>query len=130
MLSGRSLKEMHRVHYLEPGWDFGYCLSWMAMRRGENIYLHHGGGIHGFLTMVSFNKHHRLGVIVLTNMTGHTATFDITVEMLEFLIFEFYQMSNQSGQRSEMLGGCLDHPIHPSRWPDSQYTWLRVRSTA
>jgi hypothetical protein len=45
-------------------------------------------------------------------------------------LFEFYQMSNQSGQRSEMLGGCLNHPIHPSRRPDSQYTWRRVRSIA
>ena len=27
-----------------------------------------------------------LGAIVLTNMTGHTATFEITVEMLELLI--------------------------------------------
>jgi D-alanyl-D-alanine carboxypeptidase len=85
VLSGRSLKEMHRVHYLEPGWDFGYCLAWMAMRRGENVSLYHGGGIHGFLTMVSFTKRQRLGVIVLTNMTGHTATFDITVEILELL---------------------------------------------
>ena len=44
--------------------------------------------------------------------------------------FEFYQMSSQSGQRSEMLGGCLNPPIQPRRWPDRQYTWLRVRSIA
>lgn len=43
---------------------------------------------------------------------------------------EFYQMSGQSGQRSEMVGGCLNHPIHPRRWPDSQYTWRQVRSIA
>ena len=28
-------------------------------------------------------------------------------------VFEFYQRSSQSGQSSEMLGRCLDHPIHP-----------------
>ena len=44
--------------------------------------------------------------------------------------FEFYQMSSKSGQRSAMVGGCLDHPIHPSLWPHRQYTWRRVRSTA
>jgi transposase len=27
---------------------------------------------------------------------------------------EFYQMGSQSGQSSEMLGGCLNHPKHPS----------------
>src|SRR5262249_43723213 len=31
-----------------------------------------------------------------------------------YLSFEVYQMSSQSGQSFEMLGGCLDHPIHPS----------------
>jgi len=29
-------------------------------------------------------------------------------------ILEFYQMGSQSGQSSEMLGGCLNHPKHPS----------------
>jgi hypothetical protein len=27
------------------------------------------------------------------------------------LLLEFYQLSSKSGQKSEMLGGCLDHPI-------------------
>jgi len=30
------------------------------------------------------------------------------------LIFEFYQKRSRSGQRSEMLGGCLDHPYIPA----------------
>src|SRR5712691_4716062 len=47
---------------------------------------------------------------------------------VNFVPFEFYQVSSKSGQRSEMLDGCVNHPIHPSLWPYSQYTWLRVRS--
>ena len=31
------------------------------------------------------------------------------------LSLEFYQRSSQSGERSEMLSGCLSHLIHPSR---------------
>ncbi len=32
----------------------------------------------------------------------------------EFMQFEFYQMSSENGQSFEMLGGCLDQPLHPS----------------
>lgn len=32
---------------------------------------------------------------------------------LTMIKFEFYQMSSQGGQSSEMLGGCLDYPIPP-----------------
>jgi hypothetical protein len=86
VLSGQSLQEMHRAFYMEPDWKAGYCLSWHAVRRGENVYLWHSGGIHGFLTLVGFNKLYRTGVIVLTNVTGHTATFDIAIETLEQLL--------------------------------------------
>jgi len=35
-------------------------------------------------------------------------------ENRNFFIFEFYQRRSESGQRSEMLSGCLNHPKHPS----------------
>jgi hypothetical protein len=28
-----------------------------------------------------------------------------------------------------MVGGYLDHPMHPSLWPCRQHTWRRVQST-
>ncbi len=31
--------------------------------------------------------------------------------VVEVFSLEFYQLSSKSGQTSEMLGGCLDHPI-------------------
>jgi hypothetical protein len=48
----------------------------------------------------------------------------------DIITLEFDQRSSQSGQQSGMLGGCLTHPMQPSLWPASQYTWRRVRSTA
>ncbi|MBI2861622.1 MAG: beta-lactamase family protein, partial [Chloroflexi bacterium] len=71
VLRGRSLEEMHRPHYMEPDLITGNCLSWMVMRRGENVYFGHGGGAPGFITQIFFNKFSRTGVIVLTNMGGH-----------------------------------------------------------
>jgi len=88
VLSGKSLSEMHRVSFVEPDWVAGYALTWMATRLGENIYLHHGGSVPGFLTMIAFSKPHRLGVIVLTNKQGHIASGAIAFEALEMLTGE------------------------------------------
>ncbi len=85
VLRGPSLSELHRAQYMEPDWNFGYCLSWRGMRRGENVFLGHGGGIHGFLTGIFFNKLHRTGVIVLTNMGGGDGAGAIALEMLDRL---------------------------------------------
>ena len=88
ILSGRSLSEMHRISYVEPTWLAGYALTWMATRIGENIYMHHGGSVPGFLSMVAFNKPHRLGVVVLTNKQGHIAVPTLAMDALEMLVGE------------------------------------------
>ena len=86
VLSAKSLHEMHRVSFVEPDWRAGYCLTWWATRVGDNIYLHHGGAVEGFLTMIGFNKLYRLAVIALTNSTGHFAHEAIVFETLEALM--------------------------------------------
>lgn len=53
VLTGRSLREMFRPAFMEPRWASGFCLSWMATRRGDNVYPGHGGGIHGFTTQLA-----------------------------------------------------------------------------
>ena len=88
VLSGKSLAEMHRISYVEPTWLAGYALTWMATRIGENIYMHHGGSVPGFLSMVAFNAPHRLGVVVLTNKQGHIAMSTLAMDTLEMLIGE------------------------------------------
>jgi CubicO group peptidase (beta-lactamase class C family) len=85
VLSGKSLSEMHRVTFVEPGWLAGYALTWMAIRVGENVYLHHGGSVPGFLSMIAFNKPHRVGVVALTNKQGHIASGTIALDALEML---------------------------------------------
>jgi D-alanyl-D-alanine carboxypeptidase len=86
ILKGDSLSAMHRPQHVDRSWKEGYGIAWMATRRGENIFHHHGGGIHGFLTLAMFNKPNKLGAIVLTNSTGHTANAEIAFEMLVTLI--------------------------------------------
>ncbi len=86
VLKGAALSAMHRMQFMEPNWMTGYTLGWRADRRGENIYHHHSGGIHGFLTKITFNKQHRVGTIVLTNANPHMAFETIGYELLEAII--------------------------------------------
>ena len=88
VLRGNSIEEMHRPHYMEPDWSFGYCLGWRARRLGEHVYHEHGGGIHGFASQIMFSKPHRLGVIALANVWPHFSLYDIPSEILETLISE------------------------------------------
>ncbi len=86
VLMGDSLSAMHRPQHVDRSWNEGFGIAWKAMRRGENIFHYHGGGLPGFLTLAMFNKQHKLGAIVLTNSVGHAANLEIAFEMLETLI--------------------------------------------
>ncbi|NQW18511.1 MAG: beta-lactamase family protein [Chloroflexi bacterium] len=67
VLRGRSLNEMHRPQYAEPDWSTGQCLSWRAFRIEDRVYHSHGGGIHGFGSLMAFNIPTKTGVIILAN---------------------------------------------------------------
>jgi D-alanyl-D-alanine carboxypeptidase len=84
VLAGRSIAEMHQPLYMEPGWGMGYALAWMAFRRGDNVYVGHGGGIHGFVTQVLFNEQYKTGAIALLNSVGPAD--QIAGEVLERVI--------------------------------------------
>lgn len=86
VLKGASLTKMHRAQFMEPNWAAGYGLGWRADRRGENVYHHHSGGIHGFLTKITFNKLHRIGTIVLTNGNPNVGFDTIGHDLLETMI--------------------------------------------
>ena len=84
VLRGPSLEEMHRPLYMEPDWDTGYCLAWVAQRRGENILLGHSGGIQGFVSHVLFNMKHRIGVVLLANGIGPLGR--MSIQILEMVL--------------------------------------------
>ncbi|MGJ3237152.1 MAG: serine hydrolase [Anaerolineae bacterium] len=72
ILSGYSLREMHRVHWVYPDWSGGYGLGTRTWRIGQWNVSGHTGGYKGFLTMFSVCREHDFGVIVLTNSIDST----------------------------------------------------------
>jgi D-alanyl-D-alanine carboxypeptidase len=67
ILKGSTLKEMHRLQWLEPDWENGQGLGFAIWRVGNKTIVGHGGILFGYHTNISFSPEDKIGVIVLTN---------------------------------------------------------------
>ena len=81
ILSGGSLREMHRVRSLENNWNSGNGIGFAGRRINNRLWLGHGGGYPGYTTQTLFNLDTRVGVIVLTN-TGDSNPGDIATQLI------------------------------------------------
>jgi CubicO group peptidase (beta-lactamase class C family) len=67
ILKGSTLREMHRVHWLDPDWKSGQGLAFAISRVGERTLVGHGGSLAGYRTQITMSLDEKVGVIVLTN---------------------------------------------------------------
>jgi CubicO group peptidase (beta-lactamase class C family) len=67
VLKGSTLREMQRVHWLDPSWQKGWGLGFVVRRREERTLVEHGGAVPGYRTQVSICPADKLAFIVLTN---------------------------------------------------------------
>jgi D-alanyl-D-alanine carboxypeptidase len=67
ILSGRTLAEMQRVHWLEPEWQAGWGLGFRVFRFRGKTFFGHGGGLRGFRSELRICPSEKLAVIVFIN---------------------------------------------------------------
>ncbi len=67
ILKGSTLRDMQRIHWLEPDWKSGWGLGWGVDRRDDKTRISHGGAVPGHRTSISLLPAEKFGVIVLTN---------------------------------------------------------------
>jgi CubicO group peptidase (beta-lactamase class C family) len=67
ILRGSTLREMHRIHWLQPDWKAGWGLGFHVWRESDRTYVGHGGRLRGYRTVLQLCPAERVGVIVLTN---------------------------------------------------------------
>lgn len=67
ILSGHTLRDMHRIHWLYDKWDGGYGLGLGLYKIKDWVISGHSGGYPGYLTHFTVCREHNAGVIVLTN---------------------------------------------------------------
>ncbi|HEX9821447.1 MAG TPA: serine hydrolase [Methylomirabilota bacterium] len=67
ILRGSTLREMQRVHWLEPDWAAGRGLGFRVTRLAGRTYVGHGGSLRGYRTQLELCPADRVAVIVMTN---------------------------------------------------------------
>lgn len=67
ILSGRTLAEMHRVHWLEPEWQAGWGLGFRLLRVRGKTLVGHGGAVRGFRSNLQICPSDRIAVVVFVN---------------------------------------------------------------
>ena len=67
ILKGSTLKEMQRIHWLQPDWKSGWGLGWGVRRVTDQVRISHGGSVPGYRTQITLAPAEKFGVIVLTN---------------------------------------------------------------
>jgi CubicO group peptidase (beta-lactamase class C family) len=67
VLSANTLKEMHRVHWVDPDWKTTWGLGFSITRWEDKTYVGHGGYCPGYRTLVITYPEGKLAIIVMTN---------------------------------------------------------------
>jgi D-alanyl-D-alanine carboxypeptidase len=75
ILKASTLKEMHRVQWIQQDWQSGWGLGFSVTHLGGKVYVGHTGILSGYRTAISFLPDERTGVIVLSNADDGRPTF-------------------------------------------------------
>ncbi len=67
ILRGSTLREMHRVHWLDPDWQAGWGWGFRIMRLNGKTTIGHGGAVRGYRTLLHLRPADKIAVIALTN---------------------------------------------------------------
>jgi D-alanyl-D-alanine carboxypeptidase len=67
ILKGSTLREMHRIRFLENSWTRGNGLGFAVWRYKDKTYVGHGGSLAGYKTQTMMQLDDKIGVVVLTN---------------------------------------------------------------
>ncbi len=91
VLSGRTLREMHRPQWLLPDWQSAYGFGIGVRRVDGLVRVGHGGGVPGQTTNIRFIPALKLGVIVLTNSDeGDPASYaDYALQLLSPIVAKY-----------------------------------------
>ena len=67
VLSGRSLREMHRPRFLVPDWSQGWGIGWRLARGEKRADIDHGGSLPGYKSRLLISPASKVAVILLIN---------------------------------------------------------------
>ncbi len=70
ILKSSTLKEMQRVHWMEPNWKLAWGLGFTVRQNNGQTVVGHGGSCPGFRTQLSLTPKKKMAYIVMVNAGG------------------------------------------------------------
>ena len=75
ILKGSTLREMQRVHWLQPSWKSGWGLGFSVWQRDDKTFVGHSGWVAGYRTRLLLCPEDKIGVIVMSNAEDGSPSF-------------------------------------------------------
>jgi CubicO group peptidase (beta-lactamase class C family) len=72
ILKASTLKEMHRVHWIDPDWKTSWGLGFSVSQVGEKTIVGHGGSCPGYRTTISIDAKEKMAFVVMINSGGES----------------------------------------------------------
>jgi len=70
ILKANTLREMHRVHFVDPGWETTWGLGFSVSRNGKESYVGHGGSCPGYRSNLALQTQDQVATVFMANVLG------------------------------------------------------------
>lgn len=84
ILNPNTLREMHRVHWLEPDWSVAWGLGFAVWKGEDKRFVGHGGSCPGYRTHLAIQPEKKISTIFMSNAMGVNPNFH-TQKMFEIM---------------------------------------------
>lgn len=121
ILNSNTLKEMQRVHWLQPSWTSGWGLGFSIRKYGSRTLVGHGGWVAGNRTQIYFCPKEKIGVVVMSNSEDGSPSmfarkiFDVIVPSIKKVIKPKTKKSKPDSEWKKYVGKYQD----PTNWESS-----------
>jgi len=72
ILDSNTLREMHRVHWVDPGWNTTWGLGFTVFRNDDETFVGHGGSCPGYRSQLTLQTRAKVATIFMANALGVT----------------------------------------------------------
>jgi CubicO group peptidase (beta-lactamase class C family) len=72
ILGRNTLREMHRVHWVNPDWSTHWGLGFSVSRSGDKTFVGHGGSCPGYRSQLSLQTKDKIAAVFAANALGVT----------------------------------------------------------
>jgi CubicO group peptidase (beta-lactamase class C family) len=82
VLAANTLREMQRVHWVDPDWKTTWGLGFAIRRPDSTTFVGHSGGCPGYITSFQMVPQQKVAAVVLTN-AGDGPAVDMSINILD-----------------------------------------------